>query len=83
MKKYVNGQYIDLTADEISAIRADQAQERRRPRTYEEGISALAGGAVRGKDCAAVFNVIDELMDTLRITAPRVCSGVMRKISAL
>lgn len=40
MKKYVNGQYIDLTADEISAIRAAQAQERRRPRTYEEGISA-------------------------------------------
>lgn len=39
--------------------------------------------AVRGKDCTAVFNVIDELMDTLRITAPRVYSGVMRKISAL
>lgn len=43
MKKYVNGQYIDLTADEISAIRAAQAQERRRPRTYEESLSALAG----------------------------------------
>lgn len=28
--------------DEISAIRAVQAQERRRPRTYEESISALA-----------------------------------------
>ena len=46
MKKYVNGQYIDLTADEISAIRAAQAQERRRPRTYEEGISALAGALI-------------------------------------
>ena len=34
-------------------------------------------------DCAAVFNVMDELIDTLRITAPRVYSGVMRKISAL
>lgn len=39
--------------------------------------------AARGKDCAAVFSVMDELMDTLRVTAPRVYTGVMRKISAL
>lgn len=68
MKKYVNGQYIDLTADEISAIRADQAQERRRPRTYEEGISALAGALISerlsqsedktlGIQCMALFPV--------------------------
>ena len=43
MKKYVNRQYIDMSDEEISALLAVQAHERRRPRTYEEGISALAG----------------------------------------
>lgn len=36
--------------------------------------------AIAGKHPADVWGIIDELMDTLRITNPRVYNGVMRKI---
>ena len=38
---------------------------------------------VNGKDLSGVFNVMDELMDTLRVVNPRAYNGVMRKIRAL
>ena len=45
MKKYVNGEYIELTADEIAAIEAEtkeaEHRERIRPRTMEEGMMEL------------------------------------------
>ena len=45
MKKYVNGQYIELTDEEISAMEADsarfEAQERTRPLTSEEVTAML------------------------------------------
>lgn len=45
MKKCVNGQYIELTDEEIEQIKAEQkryiALERRRPKTYEEGMLEL------------------------------------------
>ena len=45
MKKYVNGQYIELTDEEIAAIEADsarfEAQERTRPLTSEEVTAML------------------------------------------
>lgn len=36
--------------------------------------------AVSGKDQAQVWEVIDDLMDTLRVTNPRAYRGVMRRI---
>lgn len=45
MKKYINGQYIDMTAEEMSAIKAGavkaQMEERRRPFTAEEVTTLL------------------------------------------
>ena len=39
--------------------------------------------AIAGKHPADVWGIIDELMDTLRITNPRVYNSVMRKINSL
>lgn len=39
--------------------------------------------AIKGKDSAAVWSVIDDLMDTLHVTMPRAYNGVMRKIKDL
>ena len=45
MKKYINGQYIDMTAEEIAAMEAEaakfEAYERTRPLTAEEVTSML------------------------------------------
>jgi len=45
MKKYVNGQYIELTPEEIAQAQAEakegEYQQRIRPRTMEEGILEL------------------------------------------
>ena len=39
--------------------------------------------AVAGKDLASAWQVIDNLMDTLRVVNPRVYDGVMRKLGRL
>lgn len=39
--------------------------------------------AIKGKDSAAVWAVIDDLMDTLHVTMPRAYNGVMRRIKDL
>lgn len=39
--------------------------------------------AVDGKDSVAVFAVMDDLMDTIRVTAPRVYSSVMRQVLSI
>lgn len=39
--------------------------------------------AVDGKDSVAVFAIMDDLMDTIRATAPRAYDGVMRRIKEL
>lgn len=39
--------------------------------------------AVDGKDSVAVFAVMDDLMDTLKVTAPRVYESTMRRISEI
>ena len=39
--------------------------------------------AIKGKDSAAVWAVVDDLMDTLHVTMPRAYNGVMRKIRDL
>ena len=36
-----------------------------------------------GKDGAAVWGVLDELMDTIRATNPRLYNGVIQRIDAL
>lgn len=36
--------------------------------------------AVSGKDSVAVFDIIDDLMDTLKVVAPRVYASVPEKI---
>ena len=45
MKKYVNGEYVEMTDEEISAMQAAQAEfeeyERTRPCTPEEILTAL------------------------------------------
>lgn len=38
---------------------------------------------VKAKDSAAVWAIIDDLMDTIRLTEPRAYSAVMRKIQEL
>ena len=39
--------------------------------------------AINGKDSLAVWSIMDELMDTVRVTAPRVYGSIMRKISSI
>lgn len=39
--------------------------------------------AVDGKDSVAVFQVMDDLMDTIRVTAPRAYDNVMRRVREL
>ena len=39
--------------------------------------------AIDGKDSVAVWQIIDDLMDTLRVTAPRVYSDIMSRIFSL
>lgn len=38
---------------------------------------------IEGRDIEDVFQVMDDLMDTLQVANPRVYNGVMRKIRAL
>ena len=38
---------------------------------------------IEGRDQESVFAIIDDLIDTLRVTNPRVYNGVLRKIRAL
>lgn len=39
--------------------------------------------SVAGKDLSSAWEVVDELMDNLKLVNPRVYDGVMRKIQAL
>ena len=39
--------------------------------------------AVDGKDSVAVFSIIDDIMDTIRVTAPRAYESVLRKLKNL
>lgn len=39
--------------------------------------------AVAGKDPAAVWGIIDDLMDTLQVSFPRAYDGIMRKLGSL
>ena len=39
--------------------------------------------AVDGKNSIAIWEIIDDLMDTIRITSPRVYSSIMHRISNL
>lgn len=39
--------------------------------------------AVDGKDSVAVFSIIDDLMDTILVTAPRAYESVLRKLKNL
>lgn len=45
MKKYVNGQYIELTEEELAEMQAQskayRIEELKRPKTYEEGVKEL------------------------------------------
>lgn len=36
--------------------------------------------AVNGKDSVAIFAIMDDLMDTGRVTAPRAYDSVMRRV---
>lgn len=36
--------------------------------------------AVNGKDSVAIFAIMDDLMDTVRVTAPRAYDSVMRRV---
>ena len=39
--------------------------------------------AVAGKDPAAVWGIIDDLMDTLQVSFPRAYDGIMRRLGSL
>lgn len=39
--------------------------------------------AVDGKDSVAIFAIMDDLMDTIRATAPRAYDSVMRRVREL
>ena len=39
--------------------------------------------AVNGRDSAQVWAIMDDLMDTIRVTAPRACKSVMERIRAI
>lgn len=38
---------------------------------------------VDGKDSVAVWNIMDDLMDTIKVTAPRAYENVMRRVKDL
>lgn len=39
--------------------------------------------AINGKNSIAVWEIMDDLMDTIKVTAPRVYSSIMRRVSSL
>lgn len=39
--------------------------------------------AVNGRDSVAVWAIVDDLMDTIRVTTPRAYDNVMRRIKAI
>lgn len=49
----------------------------------EDGDSSEFLRLAAGKDSAAVWAVVDELMDTLRVVRPRAYESVMRKLGRL
>lgn len=58
-------------------------QQASQPTPLSVGQSSEFLRAVDGKDSVAVWDVMDDLMDTLRVTAPRVYSGVLERILSL
>ena len=78
----------------LYAIRDQQSGSRERalPMTYSSApapVNVETYGdsdflrAVEGKDPAAVWDIMDELMDTLKVVNTRVYNSVMRKIDAV
>lgn len=57
--------------------------EMRRAGLYSPSGDSEFMQAVSGKDGAAVWTVIDELMETVKIVNPKLYDGVMRRIEAI
>lgn len=55
-------------------------QQTAQPTTLSVDPSSEFLQVVDGKDSVAVWAVMDDLMDTLRVTAPRVYDSVMRRV---
>ncbi len=39
--------------------------------------------SVRGKNTASIMNIMDELMDTMKVIQPRIYDSVMRRVSEI
>lgn len=74
MKKYINGKYIDMTAEEITAMQAEQAAheayERHRPLTESEALSLLL------KQQVNALEVDDQMAYRMRAFYPAWAAGV-------
>lgn len=87
--------YAKLAA--LYTIRDHMTQSKPEPVTYDLGYSSAPAdtalvqadgdsefiSAISGRDQSAVWEIMDDLMDTLQVANPRVYNGVMRKIRAL
>ena len=74
MKKYINGKYIDMTAEEITAMQAEQAAheayECHRPLTESEALSLLL------KQQVNVLEVDDQMAYRMRAFYPAWAAGI-------
>lgn len=66
--------WLYIVRDHVTGQQAAQPT----PLSVDPSIEFLQ--AVDGKDSVQVFAVMDDLMDTLRATAPRVYDHIMRKV---
>lgn len=73
-----------------------QGRTAQEPQTYSAGYSQAAGPdtagdygdsdflrAIAGRELPAVFDILDELMETLRVVNTRAYDGVMRRIKSI
>lgn len=58
-------------------------QEQKQPLPLDVSGDSEFLQAVNGKDSRAVWLIMDDLMDTIRVTAPRVYASVMRRVGAI
>ena len=59
------------------------SQEQKQPHPLNISGDSEFLQAVNGKDSQAMWLIMDDLMDTVRITAPRVYNSVMRRVNSV
>ena len=55
MKKYYKGEYIEMTAEEIEAMKAEMPPVEEKPNSFEERLEAVERGFEKLKKLFSVF----------------------------